>query len=142
MTDKRPLRRSPPISLDVVPFVPEQGAIIRNGIIRAIDGRDSRHDSELAALRVLIISHTVDELKVVAAPRNVRERIVNDGRHHANVFLENGSRVNGERSAGLEARKRLDGVKIDGQKPIELKVEVGKRKVHNLWLFSTKSWTV
>ena len=132
MTDKRSLRRSPQILLDVVPFVPEQGAIIRNGIISAIDGRNTADDSELAALRVLIISHTVDELKVVAAPRNVRECIVNDGRHHVNVFFENGSRVDGERSAGLEAGKRLDGVKV----------EVGKRKVHNLWLFPTKLWTV
>ena len=31
---------------------------------------------------------------------------------------------------------------IDGPLPSELKVEVGKRKVHNLWKFFTKLWTV
>ena len=55
----------------------------------------------------------------------------NDGRHHVNVFFENRSRVDSKRCADLEARKRLDRVKI----------KVGKRKVHNLWLFSTKLWT-
>lgn len=58
--------------------------------------------------------------------------IVNDSRHDVNIFTEDRWQVDGERSAGLEARKRLDGVKI----------EVGKRKVHNLWLFSTKLWAV
>lgn len=74
----------------------------------------------------------VERHLIVAAPRNVRERIVNGSRHHVNVFFENGSRVDGERGAGLEARKRLDRVKI----------EVGKRKVHNLLRFSAKLWTV
>ncbi len=31
---------------------------------------------------------------------------------------------------------------IDGPLPSELKVEVGIRKVHNLWVFFTKLWTV
>lgn len=36
----------------VVPPTPEQGAIIRNGIICAIDGRNTADDSEFPALRL------------------------------------------------------------------------------------------
>ncbi len=39
--------------LDVVLLAPEQRGIIRNGIICAVDGRDSRHDGKLAAAGVL-----------------------------------------------------------------------------------------
>ena len=39
--------------LDVVPLAAEQRAIIRNGIVCAIDGRNTADDSELAALRLL-----------------------------------------------------------------------------------------
>lgn len=39
--------------LDVVPLAPEQRAIIRNGIVCAIDGRNTADDGELPALRVL-----------------------------------------------------------------------------------------
>lgn len=38
--------------LDVVPLTPEQSAIIRNGVICAIDGRNTADDSEFAALRL------------------------------------------------------------------------------------------
>ncbi len=58
---------------------------------------------------------------IVAAPRNVRERIVYDGRHDVNVLSENGGGVDGERGAGFIARQRLDGVVV----------EFDKRKVHN-----------
>lgn len=74
----------------------------------------------------------VERHLIVAAPRNVRERIVNNGRHDVIVFTEDRCRVDNERCEGLEARKRLNGIKI----------EFRKRKVHNLWLFSTKLWTV
>ena len=40
------------------------------------------------------------------------------------------------------ARKRRYGVINDLQFHIELKIEVGNREVHNLWLFSLKIWTV
>lgn len=70
--------------------------------------------------RHLITSHSVGELKVVAAPRNVRERIVYDGRHDVNALTEHGGGVDGERGAGLIARQRLDGVEIES-----------KRSVHN-----------
>lgn len=52
--------------------------------------------------------------------------------HNIHVLLEHGRGIDGERCAGLEARKRLD----------EVLVEVGKRKVHNLLRFSAKLWTV
>lgn len=48
---------------DVVPLAPEQSAIIRNGIISAIDRRDFRHNSELAAAR------TFGEAVLQIAPR-------------------------------------------------------------------------
>lgn len=47
----------------------------------------------------------------------MRKCIVYDGRHHVEVFFENGSRVDSESCADLESRKRLDG---------------GNSKVHNL----------
>ena len=39
--------------LYVVPLAPEQRAIIRNGIVSAIDGRNTADDGELPALRFL-----------------------------------------------------------------------------------------
>lgn len=71
----------------------------------------------------LIISHSVDELKVVAAPRDIAEAIVNDClpfgrrakgcRHDVNVLFEYGGRVDSERGAGLVARQRLHGVEVE-----------------------------
>ena len=52
--------------LDVVPLAAEQRAIIRNGIISAVDGRDSRHDGKLAAAGVL------GEFVLQIAPRRSR----------------------------------------------------------------------
>ena len=63
----------------------------------------------------------VERHLIVAAPGNIRERIVYDSRHNVNVLTEHGGRVDGERGAGLEARKRLDGIVV----------EFGKREVHN-----------
>lgn len=63
----------------------------------------------------------VERHLIVAAPGNIRERIVYDSRHDVNVLTEHGGRVDGERGAGLEARKRLDGIVV----------EFGKREVHN-----------
>ncbi len=54
----------------------------------------------------------VERHLIVAAPRNVRERIIYDGQHDVNVLAEHGGRVDGKRSAGLEARKRFNGVEI------------------------------
>ena len=56
----------------------------------------------------------VERHLVVAAPRNVRERIVYNRRHDVNVLLEYGRGIDSERCASLEARKRLNGVKIEG----------------------------
>lgn len=69
-------------------------------------------------------------LKAVA--RNIAQAIVYDSRHNIHVLFEHGRGIDGERCASLEARKRLDGVKI----------EAGKRKVHNLLRFSAKLWTI
>jgi len=63
---------------------------------------------------------------IVAAPRHIREAIINDSRHDVNVLLENGSGVYRKRSASLEAGLVFNGVKI----------EVGIRKVHNLLNYS------
>lgn len=78
--------------------------------------------------RHMIISHSVDELKVVAAPRDIRERIIYDGRQNIHVLLEHGSRIDGKRSAGFISRQRLNGVII--------------KKVHNNANLSAKLWTV
>lgn len=44
----------------------------------------------------IISTGAVDELKVVAAPRHIRECIVNDCRHNIHVvLLGNGSEVDG-----------------------------------------------
>lgn len=74
----------------------------------------------------------VERHLIVAAPRNIAMAIVYDSRHNIHVLLEYRRGIDGERCPSLEARKRLGGVKV----------EVGKRKVLNLWLFSTKLWTV
>lgn len=74
--------------------------------------------------RHLIISRSVDELKVVAAPGDVAQTIVNDSRHDVNVFLEHRGRIDSERGAGIIARQRLNGVKI--------------KRVHNLWFICHK----
>lgn len=63
----------------------------------------------------------VERHLIVAAPGDIRERIVYESRHNVNVLTEHGGRVDGERGAGLEARKRLDGIVV----------EFGKREVHN-----------
>ena len=54
----------------------------------------------------------VERLLIVAAPRNVRERIIYDGLHNIHALLEHGSRVNGKRGAGFIAQQRLNGVEI------------------------------
>ena len=69
----------------------------------------------------------VERHLIVAAPRNVRERIIYDGRHYIHVLLEHGSRVDGKRGTGFIARQRFNGVEI--------------KKVHNLLIFSAKLWT-
>jgi len=74
----------------------------------------------------------VERHLVVAAPRHIREAIINDSRHDIHVLLENGSGVYRKRSASLEAGQVFNGVKI----------EVGKRKVHNLLNFSAKLWAL
>lgn len=84
----------------------------------------------------------VERHLIVATPRNIAKAIVYDSRHNIHVHLEHGRGIDSKRSAGLEARKRLDRVKIDGWKPIELKVEVGNRKIHINADFSAKIWTV
>ena len=58
----------------------------------------------------------VERHLIVAAPRDIRERIIYDGRHNIHVLLKYGGRVDGERCAGLVARKRLDGVKVEFRK--------------------------
>lgn len=84
--------------------------------------------------RHLIISRSVDELKVVAAPRHIAEAIVNDSRDDVDVFsarqsgraddLEDRRRVDGERGAGFIARKRFNGIEI--KKVHNFEIDVSK----------------
>ena len=50
---------------------------------------------------------------VVAASGNIRKVFVNDGRHNIDFLTEDCGRVNGERGAGLESRKRLNRIEIE-----------------------------
>lgn len=53
-----------------------------------------------------------NELKVVAAPRNIAKAIVNNDWHDVYVFMDDRCRVDGERCTP-EAQKRLDRVIIE-----------------------------
>ena len=57
-------------------------------------------------------SKQVERHLIVAAPRNIAKAIVYDSRHNIHVLLEYGRGIDGERSAGLEARKRFNGIEI------------------------------
>ena len=57
-------------------------------------------------------SKQVERHLIVAAPRNVRERIVNNCRHNVNFLTEHGGRVDRKRSTGFIARQRFNGVII------------------------------
>ena len=74
----------------------------------------------------------VERHLIDAAPGNIREAIVNDGRHNIHVFAEYWHGVDDKCCTSLEAWQVFNGVEI----------EVGKREVHNLLRFSAKLWTL
>lgn len=86
-----------------------------------LDGGGGFGDAVLQAGSVADLVEKDERHLIVAAPGNIRERIVYDGRHDVNVLTEHGGGVDGERGSGFIARQRLDGVVV----------EFGKRKVHN-----------
>ena len=84
-------------------ITPQAGAITDLGIENMTSGK---------GFVLLDVLDDFERHKIVAAPRNVRERFVNDCRHNVNFLTEYCSRVDGKRGAGIVVRKRFDGVEI------------------------------
>ena len=81
--------------LDVIPLSFEKRSVIRNWIISAVRGRNTADNGKLAAgcilgkrLVVLDEFQYVEWHIVVASPRHIRKRVVDDDRHDVNVFFE------------------------------------------------------
>ncbi|MCM1139953.1 MAG: hypothetical protein NC453_15410, partial [Muribaculum sp.] len=97
-------------------IIPQAGAIADLGI------------KHLAGGQRLVFLDKVDNVErheVVAAPRHIRQPLVDYNRHNANVLAEHRCGVDRKRGAALIARQRLNRIK----------------RVHTIADFSAKVWT-
>ena len=115
LTDAEEISRKVVVEKEVLDFIldlgggdagiiPQAGAIADLGVEYLTSGE---------GFVLLDVFDDFERHLIVAAPGNIREIFVNDCRHNVDFLTEDCGRVDGERSTGLEARKRFDGVKIE-----------------------------